>query len=140
MSPPGGLAISEELAEAMLAHARAEAPIEACGLLSGDAAAGSATTYHPARNALGSPLRFDLHPEDLVRITFEIESAGQELVAVFHSHPRSPAVPSATDLREARYPVLQLLAGMPDAEAGEWGLRAWRVEGERCAEVPLRIS
>ena len=52
-----GLAISAAIAEQMLAHARAEVPNEACGLLAGDLVSGVAGAYHPARNAEASPLQ-----------------------------------------------------------------------------------
>ena len=132
-----GLSIPERVAGELLAHARATLPNEACGLLAGDPATGIAIAYHPARNAHASPLRYDVHPEDLVRIVFAIESAGDELVAIFHSHTLTPAVPSAADLRDAAYPVLHLLAGLGGAEPV---LRAWRIEGGSPSEVPLRIG
>lgn len=125
-----------------MAHARLEAPNEACGLLSGEMASGRVAAFHPARNEDASPLRFSVHPDDLVRITFEIEGAGQDLVAIFHSHTHSPAVPSPTDRRSAMYPdALYLIASLTDAAAGaEDALRAWRIRDGNAREAPLRIS
>jgi proteasome lid subunit RPN8/RPN11 len=137
-----GLALPPALAEELLAHARAELPNEACGLLSGSLAAGRATRFHPARNIEASPLRYNVHPEDLVTITFAIEDAGEELVAIFHSHTRSAAVPSATDRRTAMYPdPFYLLASLanPDAPAAS-ALRAWRILRGQAFEVPLTIG
>ena len=71
----GGLTITRDIAGALMAHARSELPNEACGLLAGDLAAGTATAFHPARNAEASPLRYNVHPDDLVRIVFAIEDA-----------------------------------------------------------------
>jgi proteasome lid subunit RPN8/RPN11 len=125
-----------------MAHARAELPNEACGLISGSLATGRATAFHAARNVEASPLRYNVHPEDLVRITFEIEDAGDELVAIFHSHTRSPAVPSATDRRTAMYPEpFYLLATLadPDAPAAR-ALRSWRIYRGQAFEVPLTIG
>jgi len=123
-------------------HARAELPNEACGLLSGSLEDGRATTFHPARNAEASPLRYNVHPEDLVRITFAIEDAGGELVAIFHSHTRSTAVPSATDRRSAMYPdAVYLLASLADPDAPPArALRAWRIHGGQAFEVELSIG
>ena len=137
-----GLVVPRSVAEELLAHARAELPNEACGLLSGSLASGRATQFHPARNAEASPLRYNVHPEDLVRITFAIEDAGEELVAIFHSHTLSPAVPSATDLRAAMYPdPFYLLASLADPDASpEGALRAWRIQGGLSSEVPLTIG
>ena len=130
------------IAEDMLAHARTELPNEACGLLSGSFADARVTRFHPARNLDASPLRYNVHPEDLVRITFAIERAGEELVAIFHSHTRSAAVPSATDRRTAMYPdPFYLIATLahPDAPAAS-ALRAWRIYRGQAFEVPLAIG
>ena len=137
-----GLVLPGEVAAEVLAHARAALPNEACGLISGSVASGRATRFHAARNVEASPLRYNVHPEDLVRITFAIEDAGEELVAIFHSHTRSPAVPSPTDRRAAMYPdAFHLLANLaePDAAAGET-LRAWRITDGEASEVLLTIE
>lgn len=136
------LTLPAALAEELLAHARVELPNEACGLLSGDLAGGRTTSYHPARNAEASPLRYNVHPDDLVRIVFAIDDAGEDLVAIFHSHTHTPAVPSPTDRRSAQYPgVFYLLATLADPNAPPAStLRAWRIHGGLSFEVPLRIA
>jgi proteasome lid subunit RPN8/RPN11 len=137
-----GLSLPATVADALLAHARAEVPNEACGLLAGDLARGEATTYHPARNADASPYVYTVHPDDLVRIVLGIEDGGADLVAIFHSHTHSPAVPSPTDRRQARYPgVFYVLASLTDPDAGPAdALRAWRIEAGESSEVALRIG
>ena len=137
-----GLALPSSIADEVMLHARAELPNEACGLLSGSLATGRTTRFHRARNAEASPLRYNVHPEDLVRITFAIEDAGEELVAIFHSHTRSAAAPSATDRRTAMYPdPFYLLASLadPDAPAAR-ALRSWRIFRGQAFEVPLTIG
>jgi proteasome lid subunit RPN8/RPN11 len=140
--PDAGLRLSVPLAGMLLAHARSELPNEACGILSGSLLEGVATTFHPARNAEASPLRYNVHPEDLVRITFAIEDAGDDLVAIFHSHTRSPAIPSPTDRRAAMYPdAFYLLASLADPTAPrEQVLRAWRIRDSEVSEVPLQVG
>jgi len=137
-----GLSLPTSVAEELMRHARAELPNEACGLLSGPPGSGRATRFHPARNAEASPLRYNVHPEDLVRITFAIEDAGEELVAIFHSHTRSAAVPSATDRRAAMYPdPVYLLASLADPDAPPaQALRAWRIYRGHTFEVPFRLE
>lgn len=136
------LTILRAVAEEMLRHARAEVPNEACGLLSGSLSEGTATTYHPARNADASPYVYTVHPEDLVRIVFGIEDAGEDLVAIFHSHTHTPAVPSPTDRRQAQYPdAFYVLATLSDREAdAAEALRAWRITDGESHEVPLTIG
>ena len=136
------LILSTVLASELLAHARADAPNEACGVLAGTLADGRATAYHPARNADASPFVYTVHPDDLVRIVLGIEDAGEDLVAIFHSHTRSPAVPSPTDRRQAMYPdAFHLLATLvePDVIPMQ-ALRAWRIRDGEATEAPLRIE
>ncbi len=112
------LTIPSTIAGQMLDHANAELPNEACGLLAGDLASGRATAFHAARNSEASPLRYNVHPDDLVRIVFGIEDAGDDLIGIFHSHTHTPAVPSATDLRSAQYPdAFYVLATLTDPSA-----------------------
>ena len=137
-----GLILPPLIAEASLAHARADEPNEACGLLAGSHKTGRATAYYPARNGEASPLRYTVHPDDLLRIMLAIDDDGEELLAIFHSHTNSPAVPSATDLREARYPEpFYLLASLADPAAlPVQALRAWRIRDGGATEVPLTIE
>ena len=137
-----GLSLPPDLADAVMAYARAELPNEACGLISGSLATRRGTTFHPTRNAEASPLRYNVDPEDLVRITFAIEDAGEDLVAIFHSHTRSAAVPSATDRRTAMYPEpFYLLATLADPDAPPArALRAWKIHRGQTFEVPLTIG
>ena len=138
----GALRITAALADEMLAHAAAEAPNEACGILAGSAADGRATAYHPARNADASPFVYTVHPDDLVRIVLGIEDVGQDLVAIFHSHTHTPAVPSPTDRLQAMYPdAFYLLASLLDPDVVPMqALRAWRIRDGEAEEVPLRIG
>ena len=136
----GGLSMPLALAAELLRHARAEVPNEACGLLAGDLATGTASAYHPARNADASPYVYTVHPDDLLRILLGIEDAGHDLVAIFHSHTHTPAVPSSTDRRQARYQVVYLLATLSDPDATPADcLRAWRIEDGESREVGLEL-
>jgi [CysO sulfur-carrier protein]-S-L-cysteine hydrolase len=91
--------IGRALIDEIVAHAREEAPNECCGLVGG--ANGRAVTAYRARNELESPVRYNVHPEDLLRITNEIEARGEELAAIYHSHTRSEPYPSQTDINLA---------------------------------------
>ena len=136
------LTIPRAVAEDLLAHARAEVPNEACGLLSGSLAEATATAYHHARNADASPYVYTVHPDDLVRIVFGIEDAGEDLVGIFHSHTHTPAVPSPTDRRQAHYPdCFYVLATLSDPDAGVAdALRAWRIRDGEIREVGIQIA
>ena len=100
----------------------------------------SRTTPHGTASIRRCATTFD--PDDLLRITLEIEAAGLDLVGIFHSHTHTPAVPSATDLRAAMYPEpFYILATLADPDATpERSMRAWRIRGGQSIERPLRIE
>lgn len=133
-----GLALSAAIVEAIVAHARDELPNEACGLIGGDLATGRATLYHPARNAMASRYAYEVEASDLIRIMYAIEADGDALVAIVHSHPATPATPSASDVRGAAYPVVHVIVTLADPAAPT--LRGWRIEPGGVREVPLWIE
>jgi proteasome lid subunit RPN8/RPN11 len=93
--------ISQRLIDEMVAHAREELPNECCGMVGGSD--GEARSVYRARNQFASPLRFGVHTDDLFRITQkEMPARGEELIAIYHSHTKSAAYPSQTDLNEAQ--------------------------------------
>ena len=128
------------IAEAIEAQARAESPLEACGLIAGSAQAadgGRALRYVPCRNASASPGRYTVHPDDLLRVAIETDDADEAIWGIVHSHVTSPAVPSPTDVGLAQYPdALYLLVSLADEPA----LRAWRIVDGSTHEVALEIA
>ncbi len=133
---------------ALVAHVRAEYPNEACGLVAGTAPAangGVATRWHAARNRAASPLRYELHPDDLVRAVLAMDDAGEEIWAIVHSHVRSPARPSPTDVGLAFYPealyvVVSLSPSEADPATGAESVRAWRIVDGQVFEVTLETG
>lgn len=122
----------------MIAQARAEAPYEACGLVSGDGS-GRPLHYHPMRNVAGRLDWFEPDPLQLLRLTMAFEAAGETLWGIYHSHPRSPARPSPSDIEGAQYPEsLYLIASLEVPEAPS--LRAFRIEDGAAREVALALS
>ncbi|MFO7245790.1 MAG: M67 family metallopeptidase [Thermaerobacter sp.] len=118
----------------MIAHARAEAPLEACGIVAGRD--GRATRFYPTTNAEASRTRYSVPPAELLRITREIESRNEVIYAIFHSHPETEAYPSATDIRLAFYPdAYYLIASLADPERPV--LRAFTIRDGRVTEHPI---
>ena len=122
------MVIPPEVRAALEEHARAEDPNEACGLVV--LRDGRAERYVPGRNAAASPYRFELDVDPEV---WFLEDDGYEL-AVFHSHPASPARPSRTDVEN-----IGLWEGKPylilSGRTGD--LAAFTIEGGRIAELEL---
>ena len=98
----------------VISHARAAAPAECCGLVSG-AGKGRAQAVYPFRNVAADPLvGYEAAPEDLFAAQREMRARGEELLAIYHSHPRaSDPLPSETDVRLAYYPAaIYLIIGL----------------------------
>jgi proteasome lid subunit RPN8/RPN11 len=115
--PP--LQLRREHVDAMIAHARDTAPEECCGLIGG-VADDTAVTLYPLRNVTSNPqLGYEAAPEDLFAAQRQMRERGEELLAIYHSHPRaSDPSPSETDVRLAYYPSAKyLIIGLGGMEA-----------------------
>jgi len=143
---PTTTSLPASIRDAIVAQARAEYPNEACGLIVGDRAAadgGRALRFEPTRNKAASPYRYEIDPNDLLRLTIATDDAGEVFWGIVHSHTHTPAVPSPTDVGLAFYPdSLYLLVSLADDQAdpatGLPGIRAWRIVDGVVDEVPLR--
>jgi proteasome lid subunit RPN8/RPN11 len=132
---PAFVELPPALRAAIVAHARAGYPHEACGLIVGSGPAGAggrALRFEPTRNAAASPYRYEIDPGDLLRISLAADDADEAIWGIVHSHVRSPARPSPTDVGLALYPdalyvLVTLVEGEADAATGEPGIRAWRI-------------
>jgi [CysO sulfur-carrier protein]-S-L-cysteine hydrolase len=115
--------------EQLVAHAREEAPNEACGLIA--FRDGVAERYLPGENILASPYRFELKPRDPA--DFFLEDEGYEL-AVFHSHPETEPKPSRTDVEN-----IGLWEGLPYLilRADTRELLGWRIVDGRVEPLAL---
>ena len=129
------LAIPRAMLDEIVAHSREEAPNECCGLIAGRD--GSATRLYRARNEFESPLRYNVHPQDLLRITSEIDERGEQLAGIYHSHTRSAAYPSQTDVNLARnWPdPLYLICSLEDPD--EPVVRAFSIREDEIHEAEL---
>jgi proteasome lid subunit RPN8/RPN11 len=145
---PASAELSADLVQALIHHARAEYPNEACGVIVGDRPAadgGLALRWAPARNEAASPYRYRVHPDDLLRLTIETDDADEVFWAIVHSHVRSPAIPSPTDVGAAQYPdALYILVSLAedevDAATGRPSVRAWRILDGAMTEVELLVT
>ena len=147
---PGPLSVRlpHAIRDAIVAHARAALPNEACGIVVGDrppAAGGRALRWEPLGNPLASPYRYAIDPEDLLRLTVETDDADETFWAIVHSHVASPARPSPTDVRESHYPdALYLVVSLDRHEAdpvtGRESIGAWRIVAGSVHEVLVEID
>ena len=128
--------ISRQLLDDVIAHAREDAPNECCGMIA--TSDGEAVRIHRARNTAASPFRYEMDGMEQYRIQTEIEDAGHELGAIYHSHTRSAPEPSQTDINLAFYPeALYVIVGLKSPEPD---VRAWRIVDGQVSEAALEVE
>ena len=131
------LRLPRDFADRIVDQARSEHPNEACGLLAG--ADGTATKLFAMTNAERSPVIYRIDPKEQLRVFNEIEDGGLQLVGIYHSHTRSAAYPSDTDVRQAYYPdAVYLIVSLADTNAPD--LRGYRINDGKVTEVELELT
>ena len=131
--------LKKEHLDAMVAHAREDAPIECCGLLAGKD--GAVVEVRRAKNKEGSPYRFSIDPLETRKHEQAMDDAGLELAGFYHSHTGSPAVPSPTDIRMMGPlfgpPTVHFVIGVADPAKPE--VRVWYIEGTEKHEREFEV-
>ena len=137
------LRISGDVHAAMVAHALAGVPYEACGLLAGsvdDQAEGpSVDRFFPMRNAAESRKIYRLDGHEHLDVENTVDKAGAVLVGVMHSHPHTQAYPSPTDVADAAHsdPFGTWVFVIVSLEHPDPELRAFRILEGAITEVPV---
>ena len=119
----------------MVEQAKSEAPIEACGILAGSN--GMVQRLYKMTNVDKSSDHFMMDPKEQFSVVKEIRRAKLEMLSIYHSHPASPARPSAEDIRLAltpgvAYVIVSLQSSQPAA-------KAFLIEDAKAAEIALSI-
>lgn len=130
--------VPQEMLDEMIAHARGDAPNECCGLIGGSPE--EALSIHRAENAEASPFRYSIAPREQLELMNRIDDDGQQVAGIYHSHTRTPAYPSQTDINlasgwpDAVYFIVSL--EHPDTPA----VKAFRIKGSKVEDVAIQIS
>ncbi|MBI5157757.1 MAG: M67 family metallopeptidase [Acidimicrobiia bacterium] len=129
--------LAPELVAEILTHVTALSPMEGCGLLAMDGGDVVRRVYC-LDNVADSPVRFTVDPDGHFAALGDAEANGWRIGGVFHSHPRSAAVPSRTDIAGALDPEwVHLIIGLTDATPE---IRAWWIRRGQPAEVPVTVG
>ena len=130
--------ISQALIDEMVAHAREDLPNECCGMIGGRE--GEATSVVRVENAAASPLRYEMDPQGQFDALKAIEDGGDELIGIYHSHTRSAAYPSQTDVNEARmWPEqVYVIVSLENEEAPD--VKAFDLADLKIADVDLHVT
>lgn len=124
--PLAVLELIPALRHQIVEHLRGSLPNEGCGLLAVHAdRENEAVYYYPGENLDESPNRYTMNPTAVIAAFRHMEARNWRLGAIVHSHPRTAATPSKTDLRESHYPsALMMICSFASTEPE---LRAWAI-------------
>jgi len=132
------LALSPEMLQSIIAHARDEAPRECCGIISGRD--GQPIELYRARNIAEGNSFYEIDPAQLIEFEFELmPTSGTEILAIYHSHPISPAYPSPTDVQLAYWTdAVYVICSLADPDQPV--VRGFRIRDGSITEVELSPS
>ncbi len=130
--------IPRKIANQLLHIAQLSPEQEVCGLLGGKA--GVPSRCYPVANVAELPAqRFLLDPAGQVAAFKAMRESGESLLAIYHSHPHAPAIPSATDLELSEYPEALYLIISLDTK-GILEMRGFYLEPKGSREVSLVLA
>jgi [CysO sulfur-carrier protein]-S-L-cysteine hydrolase len=129
--------ISQEFVDEMIAHAREEFPNECCGMIEGRD--GKAIAVRRITNEAASPLRYEMESKERYRAWKSIEDAGNEFLAIYHSHTKSAAYPSQTDVNQAQNWPEQVYVIVSLADENAPDVKAFDLKDLKIADVPLDV-
>ncbi len=136
------LKIARDHVDAMIAHARADHPDEACGVITGPAGSDDPVRLVKMINADRSPTFFRFDPTEQLRLYREMDDADEEIIVVYHSHTATQAYPSRTDIAYAAEPQAHYVL-VSTAECGSDDgpveVRSYRILDGVVTEEPLEI-
>lgn len=124
------LKIKQSLVDAIVAHARADHPDEACGVIAGPAGSDRPERFIPMINAARSPTFYEFESSDLLKLYREFDANDEDPVVIYHSHTATEAYPSRTDVSYASEPFAHyVLVSTRETgnEAGPYEFRSYRI-------------
>jgi len=130
--------ISQDLVDEMVAHAREDLPNECCGMVGGRD--GEATEVVRVVNAAATPLRYEMDPQGQYNALKQIEDNGGELLAIYHSHTKSAAYPSQTDVNQAvAWPdQVYVIVSLADADSPD--VKAFMLKDLKIADAEFKVT
>ncbi|MDL9944527.1 M67 family metallopeptidase [Gordonia sp. ABSL11-1] len=131
------LTIGQELVDAMVAHARADHPDEACGIIAGAEGSDVPERFIPMINAERSPTFYRFDSAEQLEVWREMDRVDEEPVVIYHSHTATEAYPSRTDVSYASEPNAHyVLVSTRDDDAE---IRSYRIVDGVVTEEPIEI-
>lgn len=130
--------IAQSLIDEMVAHAREDLPNECCGMIGGRD--GEATEIVRVVNSAASPLRYEMDPQGQYNALKSIEDGGGDLLGIYHSHTKSAAYPSQTDVNQAVAWPEQVYVIVSLADPDSPDVKGYLLEDLQIADVELDVT
>ncbi len=132
------LRINREIVEAMIDHARADHPDEACGVVAGPQGSDRPVRFIPMVNAARSTTFYEFDSADLLRLYREMDARDEEPVVIYHSHTATEAYPSRTDISYASEPNAHYVL-VSTRSPGDAEVRSYRIVDAEVTEEQIEI-
>jgi len=130
------LTIPQPIIDALFAHAEKDFPLEACGILGGTD--GLVSEFYPMVNTDRSNEHFTMEPKEQFAVVKDLRAKGKSMLAIYHSHPETPARPSEEDIRlaltpDVSYVIISLAGETPD-------IKSFLITGGIVTPEPITIT
>jgi proteasome lid subunit RPN8/RPN11 len=133
---PLNLVLAPRILDEIIEHAKAAYSREGCGLIAGMKPSLAGTRFIPMMNVAESASEFEMDPAELIKTLRDLRSSGEELIAIYHSHPHGPAHPSKMDAQRAHYPeAAHLIVSLADPQHPQIG--AFRIVNAEVLEIEV---
>jgi proteasome lid subunit RPN8/RPN11 len=132
------LTLPKDLYDKVVAHARADHPDEACGVLAGPAGSDRPQRFIPMTNAARSPTFYEFDSTEQFQVWKQMDDRDEEPVVIYHSHTATEAYPSRTDISYANEPGAHyMLVSTRDPALAE--VRSYRILDGQVTEEPVTV-
>lgn len=127
--------LTQDQVAALVAHAREAFPNECCGLLAGRQ--GRVNRIFRGTNVDRSPYTYLMDPKEQLAAFKDMEAAGLDLLAIYHSHTHTAAYPSKTDVAKAYYPdAIYVIISLKDQQPS---IKGYRIMDGRIADEKVVV-
>jgi proteasome lid subunit RPN8/RPN11 len=136
------LKIDQAAYDAIVAHAKRDHPVEACGMVAGPAGSDRPERFIEMVNAAGSPTFYEYDSTDLFELYKEMDERDEEPVVIYHSHTATEAYPSVTDIKLAGEPGAHYVLVSTREHGNNEGpveFRSYRIVDGEVTEEPVEI-
>lgn len=132
------LVLPRKLVNQILTHAQQHEHTESCGLIS--MSDGRPAHYYAVKNIAADPsTHFEMEPKQQIAAMKHMREHGEDLLAIVHSHPESPPVPSVTDMQELAYPdACYIIVSL--GTRGVLEMRGYKLDHENMQAIDLRYE